>query len=203
VPGVGLAAHEQQRPDRDRGAELDMRALVILFSLLVAMPSARAVDGMSVELGTSDSTNADVDMLRIGVQWNWGKRWALGQSWHIGGYWDLSFGYWSNSSPRKTNNGLTEIGFTPVFRLQQTQMGHISPYAEAAIGVHLLSATSVSDERRFSTQFQFGDHLGFGIRFGAKHAMDLGYRYQHLSNAGIKRPNQGINFHQVRFQYHF
>jgi hypothetical protein len=31
----------------------------------------------------------------------------------------------------------------------------------------------------------------------------LSYRYQHLSNAGIKQPNQGINFHLLRFQYHF
>jgi lipid A 3-O-deacylase PagL len=33
--------------------------------------------------------------------------------------------------------------------------------------------------------------------------LNLGYRYQHLSNAGIKQPNQGITFNQVRFQYHF
>ena len=182
---------------------MQKRALAILVSLLLVVPSARAVDGMSVEIGTSDSSNAEVDMLRIGVQWNWSKRWALSQNWHIGGYWDLSFGSWNNNSPLKTNNGLTDLGFTPVFRLQQTSMGAISPYLEAAIGFHLLSSTSVSEERRFSTMFQFGDHLGFGIRFGAKHAMDLGYRYQHLSNAGIKHPNQGINFHQVRFQYHF
>jgi hypothetical protein len=24
-----------------------------------------------------------------------------------------------------------------------------------------------------------------------------------LSNSGIKEPNQGINFHQLRLQYHF
>ena len=180
-----------------------MRALFLLVGLLLAVPAARAVDGMSVELGTSDSSNSDVDMLRIGVQWDWSKRWAISQNWHIGGYWELSAGYWSNNSPRKTNNGLTDLGFTPVFRLQQSSMGPISPYVEGAIGFHLLSETSVSEERRFSTTFQFGDHLGFGIRFGPKHAMDLGYRYQHLSNAGIKDPNQGINFHQVRYQYHF
>ena len=180
-----------------------MRALVFFFSLLLLVPSARAVDGMSFELGTSDSSNASVDMGRIGIQWNWSKSWAISQNWQIGGFWDLSFGYWSNSSPQKTTNGISEIAFTPTFRLQQTNMGPFSPYLEGAIGFHLLSDTSVSQERRFSTQFQFGDHIGVGIRFGQKHAMDLGYRYQHLSNAGIKEPNQGINFHQLRFQYHF
>jgi len=65
-----------------------------------------------------------------------------------------------------------------------------------------LSKTSLGD-KRFSTMFQFGDHLGVGYRFGTKGAFDLSYRYQHLSNASIKRPNNGINFNQIRLQYHF
>ena len=90
-----------------------------------------------------------------------------------------------------------------MFRLQQNAPGEFSPYVEAAVGIHLLSATSVSNLRRFSTAFQFGDHIGFGIRFGQKQAFDLGYRFQHISNADIKKPNQGIEFHQVRLQYNF
>lgn len=180
-----------------------MRSLLLAVCFLVAMPSARAVDGVSLELGTSDSSNASVDMGRVGIQWNWAKRWSLGSEWHIGGYWDLSVGYWSNNSRDRTNSGVFDLGFTPVFRLQQTNPGALAPYLEAAIGFHLLSETSVSTERRFGSAFQFGDHVGLGLRFGPRRAFDLGYRYQHLSNAGIKQPNQGINFHQLRFQYHF
>jgi lipid A 3-O-deacylase len=180
-----------------------LTAWLLSAALLVASPATRAVDGMALELGSSDSSNASVDMGSIGVQWNWGKRWALGSSWHIGGYWDLSLGHWSNNSAGRTNSGITDVGFTPVFRLQQTNPGAVAPYLEAAIGFHLLSETSVSAQRQFSTRFQFGDHVGLGLRFGPRHAFDLGYRYQHLSNASIKRPNQGINFHQLRFQYHF
>ena len=180
-----------------------MRVLVLLGCLVLAVPSARAVDGISLEVGTSDSSNTSVDMGRIGVQWDWSKRWALGSNWHIGGYWDLALGYWSNDSRNRTHDSITDLGFTPVFRLQQTNPGAVAPYLEAGVGFHLLSHTSVSPQRRFSTAFQFGDHLGLGLRFGPRHAFDLGYRYQHLSNAGIKRPNQGLNFHQVRFQYHF
>jgi hypothetical protein len=54
-----------------------------------------------------------------------------------------------------------------------------------------------------STAFQFGNHVGLGYRFGATNAFDLSYRFQHLSNASIKSPNAGINFHQVRAQYNF
>ncbi len=176
------------------------KTLLVMFSLMwaVASVSSHAIDGVSVEGGRGDGTNTD--MGRIGVQWDWNKRWFQGQNWHLGGYWDLSLGYWHRDAAPGLNEDITEIGLTPVFRWQQNDLK--GPYGEAAVGFHLLSKTSLG-EKRFSTAFQFGDHLGAGYRFGAKGEYDLSYRYQHLSNASIKRPNNGINFNQIRFQYHF
>ena len=169
-----------------------------LVAALIAIASApaAAVDGIAVEYGQGDGA----DMGRIGVQWDWNKRWFEGKSWHVGGYWDLALGYWTRDAGPGQNDELADLGLTPVFRLQGNDLK--GPYAELGIGFHLLSKTSLGD-KRFSTKFQFGDHLGIGYRFGAKGAFDVGYRYQHLSNASIKRPNNGINFHQVRVQYHF
>jgi opacity protein-like surface antigen len=163
--------------------------------LLAAAPAA-AVDGIAIEAGGGDST----DMGRIAIQWDWNKRWFQGQEWHVGGYWDLGIGYWTRDALPDQNGDITEIGLTPVFRLQRNTLQ--GPYAEIGIGFHLLSKTTIGD-KRFSTLFQFGDHLGFGYRFGVKSAWDVGYRYQHLSNANIKKPNNGISFNQVRLQYHF
>lgn len=162
-----------------------------------------AVDGVSFEYGKSDSSNSNVWLYRAGLQWDWKKKWFDAGGWHLGGYWDLSLGYWDNNSRLKTHSGIADIGLTPVFRFQQGNYAGFSPYVEAGIGFHFLSATSVGPERKFGSSFQFGDHLGAGLRFGDKGRYDLGYRYQHLSNAGIKGPNQGINFHQVRLQYWF
>jgi lipid A 3-O-deacylase len=180
-----------------------LRTLLLIASLVIVPRVAHAVDGMSLELGSSDSGNASVDMARVGLQWDWDMRMGLSSNWYVGGYWDLSLAHWSNDSPARTNSSLTDIGFTPVFRLQQTNPGPVAPYMEAAVGAHFLTETSVSAERRFGSSFQFGSHVGVGLRFGARRAFDLSYRYQHLSNAGIKEPNQGINFHLVRIQYHF
>jgi hypothetical protein len=170
-------------------------ACVALFSWFLAGPAA-AVDGVSFELGQGDSA----DMGRVGLQWNYDKQWLRGDRWHVGGYWDLSLGHWRRDALPAQNNSLTEIGLTPTLRLQQNDGSGV--YAEAGIGAHLLSKTSLGS-KRFSTSFQFGNHLGFGYRFGAKNALDLGVRYQHLSNASIKQPNNGINFTQVRLQYWF
>ena len=171
-------------------------AAVVAAWLALMSPAAIAVDGVAVEAGGGDGT----DMARIALQWDWGKRWFQGTDWHLGGYWDLGLGYWRRDALPGENGHITEIGFTPVFRFQRNTL--TGPYAEAGIGAHLLSRTQIGD-KRLSTKFQFGDHLGFGYRFGERGAWDLGYRFQHLSNASIKSPNDGINFHQVRLQYRF
>ena len=176
---------------------------LIAAALLAASPVAYAVDGMSFEYGHSDSTNASVNMYRVGVQWDWKKKLIEIGNWHLGGYWESSFGYWDNNSFARTHSSIIDFGFTPVFRLQPNNPAGFSPYAELAVGIHVLSHTSVSTQRQFGSSFQFGDHAGAGVRFGGKGQYDIGYRYQHLSNAGIKGPNQGINYHQLHLQYHF
>ncbi|OGA40750.1 MAG: hypothetical protein A3G24_20355 [Betaproteobacteria bacterium RIFCSPLOWO2_12_FULL_62_13] len=170
-------------------------ALCALGWAAAGAPS-HAIDGMSIEGGRGDAT----DMGRVGVQWDWKARWFQGRDWHLGGYWELAAGYWRRSAAPGFNKDITEVGLTPVFRLQQNDRR--GPYLEGAIGFHLLSSTTIGD-KRLSTRFQFGDHVGAGVRFGAKGEYDFGYRFQHLSNGSIKKPNNGINFHQIRFQYHF
>ena len=172
-----------------------MKTFVFLLLAVFGAP-AFAIDGMAVEIGSGRHG----DMARIGVQWDWSQRWLQSKDWHVGGYWDLAIGRWRESAQPGQVGSLTEIGLTPVFRLQQNNLQ--GPYFEAAIGFHLLSETSLAN-RRFSTSFQFGDHFGVGLRFGAKGAYDLGLRFQHLSNGGIKHPNSGINFGQLRLAYRF
>jgi lipid A 3-O-deacylase len=158
---------------------------------------AFAIDGFSVEAGRGEG----IDMGRIGVQWDWNRQLLKLSDWQLGGYFDLAIGQWHHGDAAAgQNDNITEIGLTPVFRLEGTS--RVGPYLEAAIGFHLLSHTQIAD-KRLSTAFQFGDHLGFGYKFGARNAFDLGYRFQHLSNGSIKRPNPGVNFHQIRLQYHF
>jgi hypothetical protein len=171
---------------------------VIVTAMLSALSaSAAAVDGMALETGYADRS----EMARVALQWQWSKRWVQGKGWHLGGYWDLSAGRWERDPvPYTSTSWLTDVGLTPVFRLQAD--GLRGAYLEGGIGAHLLSSTKLGD-KRFGSAFQFGEHLGFGYRFGVRGAYDLSYRYQHLSNADIKDPNDGINFHQIRLQYWF
>ena len=178
------------------------RPVIAALALLSASPAALAIDGISFEVGASDSSNSSVNLYRVGAQWDWNKKLIEAGTWHIGGYWEANLGYWDNRSNGRTDSELFEIGFTPVFRFQQNSIIGLAPYAELGIGLHFLSRSSVGTQRQFGSSFQFGSHIGAGVRFD-RGRYDIGYRYQHLSNVGIRQPNQGINFHQLRLQYHF
>ena len=168
---------------------------------LAAISNARAFDGAALDLGVG---NEDTELLRAGLQWNWKKRWFTERSWTLGAYWDLQVGRWSGPiRPGKPDETVWDIGITPVFRLERAERTRVIPYFEAGIGFHMLSDLRVSSGRIFSTHFQYGDHLGVGVRFGDNHRYDGSLRLQHLSNGGLARPNPGINFIQLRLAYHF
>jgi len=172
---------------------------VLLAGLALVSSEALALDGVAVDAGYGHA----IDAYRVGIaaQGNWGKRWFQREKWHVGGYWDLAVARWRwrNAQPGQIDT-LYEISLIPVFRLQPAGLEGV--YVEAGIGVHLLSQTSFGD-RGFSTTFQFGNLAGAGYRFGRRDALELGYRYDHISNADIKKPNRGMNFHQLRLRYHF
>jgi hypothetical protein len=50
-----------------------------------------------------------------------------------------------------------------------------------------------------TTTFNFMDQAGFGVRFeeSPRRAWLVGYRFQHISNAGRVKPNPGANFNFV------
>jgi hypothetical protein len=130
----------------------------------------------------------------------WDRQWFTDGNWLVSDYWNAAIGLWRADGFPGQNGSLTEIGVTPTFRLRQASGRGI--YAEAGIGAHLLTENSIGS-RNLGSPLQFGSHLGAGYRFGEKRAFELELRVQHLSNAGLNKPNDGINFSQVRVQYQF
>jgi hypothetical protein len=102
------------------------------------------------------------------------------------------------------NSDLVDISLTPVFRYQRDAnlSSGVTPYMEAGTGPHLISNTRLGFQK-YSTAFQFGTLLGFGLGFGENGQYEVAYRFQHISNADIKKPNDGINLHLLRLGYSF
>ncbi len=174
-----------------------MKKLVFLALLLSG--DVWAVDGMSIEAGNGNATNT----ARIGAIFNFERKWFTEGDWQVAGFWEAMAGQWRGHSSYGDNQTVTDVGLTPVFRLEQKTPSGIAPYLEGAIGFHLISPDFINAQRRFGSSFQFGDHVGLGVRLGDHHQYDLGYRFQHLSNGGIKKPNQGINLNEAHLIYHF
>lgn len=59
-----------------------------------------------------------------------------------------------------------------------------------------------TDEKRFSTKFNFGDYISLGYELGHGKAHEIGLRLEHYSNAGIDSPNPGEEFLHLRYRYH-
>jgi len=72
-------------------------------------------------------------------------------------------------------------------------------FGEAGIGASVIAPAYHTDSKRFSTAFNFGDHLAIGREFGANHRQEIALRIEHFSNAGIDHPKPGENFVQVRW----
>jgi hypothetical protein len=49
--------------------------------------------------------------------------------------------------------------------------------------------------------FQFASHVGINFKMGE--SWTTGYRFQHMSNAGLGRLNPGLDVHMLRLHFHF
>jgi len=176
--------------------------------LLACMTTAGAngnnwIDSISLTLGT-DEDSIDADIYRLGLQNRWGRTWFNDGAWNVGGYWDAEVAYIEADAAPGENDELYDFSLTPVFRVQRDTAlsSGISPFAEAGIGAHLFSETSLASEN-LSTAVQFGSLLGLGLGFGKRGQYELAYRYQHISNASMKTPSDELNLHMLRLGYSF
>jgi lipid A 3-O-deacylase len=183
-------------------------SLALAFSLSLAAPFARAdgdrtsgwqPDNLFVQGGVASEART----LVAGATWqsDWERPFAAGRA-QI--YWEMSFGRWEADRPtgRQSSAWITQIGITPVIRWTPGGGGS-HWFAEAGIGANMLLPLYRSRDKRFSTAFNFGDHVAVGRRFGAAGEHELALRLQHFSNAGIKHPNPGENFLQLRYAFRY
>jgi hypothetical protein len=174
---------------------MKISALALLFAGLAAVAPAMAVDGYVVEAGA----NGDLQSVRLGMIRQWHEQWFTEGRWHLTGYWEGSLAYLRSDRPQ--GKQLADAGVAPVFRFRPNASGGAQPYWDVAVSLHALSKTRVDDRHNLGSNLQLGPLVGVGFTFGEKSQYDLGYRFQHLSNAGLSDPNDALDLHQVRLTY--
>jgi lipid A 3-O-deacylase len=135
-----------------------------------------------------------------GLSWPWAwKRTSYSGEWT--GMTEAFISHWSGRGVdgRET---FTQIGLVPVVRYRFDH-GKSAWFADAGIGVSLMDRVYVTKDKQFSTRFNFVDVIGVGRSFGTDRDQEISLRVSHVSNAGIKKPNPGENFVQLRYAAHF
>ncbi|WP_457608597.1 acyloxyacyl hydrolase [Nitratifractor sp.] len=148
-------------------------------------------DAITVNYGQSKD---HIDIYRIGLRRDFRSRWFESSVGYLSGYWEGSLNYWNGRGDENFGIALSPV-FAYYFHLSETA----KPYLEGGIGASLWSRTAMGP-RDLSTHFLFEDRIGAGVRF--EH-WDLAIRYMHYSNAGIKKPNDGIDIFLASVSYRF
>lgn len=151
-----------------------------------------------VQFGSTQATRSAT----AGLSWDLPYRWQLGRS-ALSSHLELSYAWWHiDSADRAGRSQLSQLALIPTLRLRPA--GGASPwFFEAGLGLTATSAVYRTRQKSFSTRFNFGTHLAVGRSFGERRQHEVALRLEHFSNAGIKQPNPGENFVQLRYARRF
>jgi lipid A 3-O-deacylase len=114
----------------------------------------------------------------------------IGGSWYRG---QISLGaemvYIQFQEPLVTHG----VGFAPKIKYTFVALDRMRPYAEFAGGPFWTDLAGKIPEE--SSQFNFVLMAGFGVSYFLtdQAALNIGYRFNHISNAGTQYPNLGLN----------
>jgi hypothetical protein len=187
---IELEHHRNRRASR-----LLVLARIAALSLVAAVSAPHAVaaslapDGVALTVG--DGNNVTV----YGLAAHWDSLCMCSELRERGFDTRLvtQLAYWHGREQPAERSSLWDVGVTPMLRWIGPQAA-ARWFVEIGVGIHLLSATRINTERTFSTAFQFGETAGAGIAFGERQRYELGVYIQHVSNGGIKEPNDGLTF---------
>jgi len=185
----------------NRAARSLPTTLVVVFACLGILSRAGAAErspalapaSAFIQAGYGDQrTNAFITGLTWYLPWRF--------DFHVGTlavYAEGSIGRWhAEGRPGGATTWPTQLGATPVVRLFPSFARHW--FAEIGVGANYIVPLFKTGEKRFSTEFNFGDHFAIGRRIGAS---EISIRIEHFSNAGIDHPNPGENFLQIRYAH--
>ena len=176
-------------------------ATAVLGSLLGGNTFAQAVQNNAIYLQYGQAKHS-ANSWALGVTLPW-KNWnySLGSG-LVTGYWDIWGGQWSGDYQGGSRSTWV-IGAKPTLRWRADQ-GQSPWFAEAGLGVsYAVNHRYLADQKDFSTRYNFATHIGVGYLFGEQLKSEISLRLEHHSNAGIKHPNPGENFLQIRYARHF
>jgi len=163
-----------------------VKRLIAALALALPLASQAAEPQWIAALGRG-TESADADILRLGYRHPLPGK----DAWWMPTHAQLGASLWRVPDIRGTTRRF-DLNATAIWRAERGW-----GYYEAGVGGYLLSKTINNDDTRVPSAFEFGSHIGIGFRLAKNHTLGIGL--QHLSNAGIKQPNGGIDLLLVQY----
>lgn len=166
--------------------------ILLYLSLLSFHHISHAWD---LELGIGQTGQKET-VFRTALNKPWEQKYFDSSIGYLSGYWSAAYTRWNRG---EYGNNVHTISASPVITYNFYTPHQFKPFIEAGIGISLFSKTKVGS-RNIGSAFHFEDRLGIGVRFG-NHT--IGLRAIHYSNAGLKRPNNGIESYSLYYSHKF
>ena len=171
-------------------------------ALMAAATLAQAADfrpdGWVVQGGVGKDGAA---LVGAGVIWDWDFE-RMRRKAELTAHTEVLVNQWRYDAVGGGHDSLTQLVVLPTLRINFSQ-GRSPWYVELGIGASWFSRGYVTPDKQFSTRWNFYDVLGLGYKFGEQNMHEIGLRYVHVSNAGIRKPNPGEDFLQLRYVRRF
>ncbi|WP_298723665.1 acyloxyacyl hydrolase [uncultured Oceanisphaera sp.] len=164
-----------------------------LFALLMLSMPVCAESNLMLGGGGGDGA----DSYHAGLEWR--------QAWRSLGGGHLWYGVGINGSYWESDDDdLLQLSLMPMlhYRFEHHSVEHQggwTPFLLAGVGPAWISQTRLGS-RDLSSRFQFSSRVGVGVAV-AHHSLAL--EGWHLSNGGIKEPNDGISSWNIIYRYDF
>lgn len=179
-----------------------IQRLLVAGLCAAGLPCAQAFnlrpDGVSVQAGTGGKGTS---MAGVGIVWDWDFQ-RMRRKAELTAHTELMLNHWNANAPGGGNQGLTQVAILPSLRMRLDR-GQSRWFIELGIGASWMDQKFTTPRKAFGSQWNFYDMMGIGHSFGDEHQHELGIRWVHVSNAGLKEPNPGQDFLQLRYVSRF
>src|SRR6266567_2700924 len=155
------------------------------FASMCFADSIRAPDGIAFTGANGNQT----DIFGVGTYWNSLCQCAPLKERGFDTRLAAQIAYWHGNERPTDHESLWEASVTPYLRWTTPAIGPVALFAEVGLGASLLSATRINTERHFGSAFQFNEQGNVGVAFGPHNRYELAGFVRHVSNGGIKEPN--------------
>lgn len=172
-----------------RLAAFRAKGSAVFFCLALAVVAIPARSENALLLGGGSGYGAHT--LQVGGLWT--QPWSRIHS-------QLSYGLAGEVAAwRSGDHDLMQLSLVPLLQYDIMPNADWRPFVFAGVGPAWVSDTQLGP-RDLSSEFQFSSRVGLGLK---KNRHSLAVEARHLSNGGIKQPNEGISYWNLTYGYHF